>query len=45
MFCAACATFRADYERWLGDEPDPHGLDATVSRRADADVADLDAGQ
>jgi putative SOS response-associated peptidase YedK len=33
-----------DYTRWLS-EPDPSEPDAAVPRRADADVADLDARQ
>jgi hypothetical protein len=33
-----------DYARWLGEEPDPR-LDATISLRLDADVADLDTSQ
>jgi len=33
-----------DYARWLSDEPDPR-LDVGISRPADADVADINAGQ
>jgi len=34
-----------DYARWLGEEPDPPRLDATISLRLDADVADFDRSQ
>jgi putative SOS response-associated peptidase YedK len=34
-----------DYARWLGEEHDPPRLDATISLRLDADVADFDTSQ